>query len=213
MTPRRAAQEREEKQREELDFDTAVKRVNGRLAEPETPRIGPRLRAARQARGLTLDALVKLTGLDKSFLSRMERDLAQASVASLVKVCAALDIKPGALFDPPTASLVRASDAVRVNFGGVNVDERLLSQGLNGEVMILHSTIHPGGHGGEELYTLNADVTFVTVLEGVLEFMIEDAHYFLQAGDSLTMSSRIPHNWRNPGTVPTRVIWVTSPHP
>ncbi|RJF73306.1 cupin domain-containing protein [Deinococcus cavernae] len=208
MTPPRAG-----KGPEALDFDAIVKRVNGKTAAPDTPRIGPRLRAARQARGLTLDALVKLTGLDKSFLSRMERDLTQASVASLVKVCAALGIKPGALFDPPTTTLVRAGGAARVNFGGVNVEERLLSQGLNGEMMILNSVIHPGGHGGEELYTLNADVTFVTVLEGVLEFMIEDAHYFLNPGDSLTMSSRIPHNWRNPGSVPTRVLWVTSPHP
>lgn len=177
------------------------------------PPIGPRLRAARKAKGLTLDGLVKLTGLDKSFLSRLERDLTSASVATLVQVCAALDIKAGTLFDPPSANLVRAADAVRVNFGGVNVDERLLSQGLNGEIMVLHSTIHAGGNGGEELYTLEASVTFVTVLEGELEMIVEDAHYFLGVGDSMTVSSRIPHNWRNPGTAQTRVIWVTNPHP
>lgn len=202
-----------------LNLDTSLRRVDSRIAGDtraeagELPRIGPRLRAARQARGLSLDALVKLTGLDKSFLSRLERDLTNASVASLVRVCEALEIRVASLFDPPKASLVRAGAAERVNFGGVNVDERLISQGLNGEIMILHSTIYPGGHGGEELYTLNTDLTFVTVLHGELEFMIEDAHYFLKAGDSLTMNSRVPHNWRNPGAEPARVIWVTSPHP
>lgn len=182
-------------------------------ADEAVPRIGPRLRAARKARGLTLDALVKLTGLDKSFLSRLERDLTNASVASLVKVCQALDLRVSSLFDPPETSLVRREQAARVNFGGVDVDERLLSQGLSGELLVLHSTIAPGGHGGEELYTLDTTVSFVTVLEGQLEFIVEDAHYFLGEGDSLTVSSRIPHNWRNPAQTPTRVIWVTTPHP
>ncbi|THF85810.1 cupin domain-containing protein [Deinococcus sp. KSM4-11] len=183
-------------------------------ADPQLqPRIGPRLRAARKARGLTLEQLVALTGLDKSFLSRMERDLTSASVASLVNVCAALGIRPGTLFDPPTAHLIRAADAPPVNFGGHDVHEVLLSQGLGGELMVLRSTIDPGGYGGEELYTLDADVSFVTVLSGQLEVMVEDAHYFLGAGDSLTLSSRIPHNWRNPTRTATEVIWITSPHP
>ncbi|WP_291426832.1 helix-turn-helix domain-containing protein [Deinococcus sp.] len=198
-----------------MSLNFPVQRLGPGLGElaGDAPRIGPRLRAARKAKGLTLDGLVKLTGLDKSFLSRMERDLTSASVANLLKVCEALGIRPGALFDPPNANLVRGHEAERVNFGGVGVEERLLSQGLGGEVMVLHSTIHPGGHGGEELYTLDADLTFVTVLEGELEFIIEDAHYFLHEGDSMTMSSRIPHNWRNPGSGTVRVIWVTSPHP
>ena len=199
-----------------MDLEFSVTRIDAAHYAGEggeMPPIGPRLRAARKAKGLTLDALVRLTGVDKSFLSRMERDLTSASVATLVKVCAALDIKLGTLFDPPKANLVRAADAARVNFGGVGVEEKLLSQGLNGEVMILNSTIHPHGHGGEELYTLDTTLTFVTVLEGRLEFIIEDAHYFLEVGDSMTVSSRIPHNWRNPDDTPTRVIWVTNPHP
>ena len=199
-----------------MSLEFSVSRVGGSASTPmqgSVPSIGPRLRAARKARGLTLDALVKLTGLDKSFLSRLERDLTSASVATLVRVCEALGIRPGTLFDPPTANLVRAADAPLVNFGGVGVEERLLSQGLGGEVMVLESVIYPGGHGGDELYTLEADLSFVTVLEGQLEFILEDAHYFLGVGDSMTASSRIPHNWRNPGRTPTRVIWVTSPHP
>ncbi len=196
-----------------LEFSVSRRPRPDDQTQSSAPPIGPRLRAARKARGLTLDGLVKLTGLDKSYLSRLERDLTSASVATLVRVCDALGIRPGTLFDPPKANLVRAADAALVNFGGVGVEERLLSQGLSGEVMVLESVIHPGGHGGDELYTLEADLTFVTVLEGELEFVIEDAHYFLNPGDSMTTSSRIPHNWRNPGRTPARVIWVTSPHP
>lgn len=178
----------------------------------EDSRIGSRLRAIRQRQHLTLEHLVSRTGLDKSYLSRLERDQTMPTVTNLVKICAALGIRPGELFDPPTANLVRRDGAQHVNFGGIGVTERLLSKGLNGELMVLRSVIEPGGNGGEELYTLDADISFVTVLRGQLEFIIEDAHYFLHEGDSLTLSSRVPHNWRNPTREQTEVIWVTSPY-
>lgn len=174
-------------------------------------RMGARLRSLRKRKRLTLEQLVARTGLDKSFLSRLERDLTSPSVATLVKVCDALGIRPGDLFDPPVTQLTRRDEAPSVNFGGVGVHERLLSQGLNGEIMVLRSVIEPGGHGGEELYTLDADVSFLTVLSGRLEVIVESAHYFLEEGDSFTLSSRIPHTWRNPTGRAVEVLWVTSP--
>lgn len=181
------------------------------VREKTEAHIGARVRAIRQQKRLTLEQVVQKSGLDKSYLSRLERDLAAPSVATLVRVCEALGVRPGELFDPPQTRLVRAEQAQLVNFGGVGLSERLLSQGLSGELMVLRSRIDPGGHGGEELYTLDADVSFVTVLRGRLEMIVEDAHYFLEEGDSITLSSRIPHNWRNPGDEEADVLWVTSP--
>lgn len=172
--------------------------------------IGARLRAIRRQKRLTLEQVVQGSGLDKSYLSRLERDLTTPSVATLVKVCDALGIRPGELFDPPKTRIVRRDSAPLANFGGQGVTERLLSQGLSGELMVLRSLIDPGGHGGE-LYTLDADVSFVTVLRGQLEFVVEDAHYFLGEGDSITVSSRIPHTGRNPPAQEAEVLWVTSP--
>ena len=92
-----------------------------RLTRPHDPAealVGARLRAARQAAGLTLAVVAEQAGLTKGFLSRLERDEVSPSVASLVSVCGVLGIGVGQLFEPPATSLVRAADAPPIHFGG-----------------------------------------------------------------------------------------------
>ncbi|MDT7777013.1 MAG: hypothetical protein QOC67_5937, partial [Pseudonocardiales bacterium] len=63
------------------------------LAEPaERPLIGARLRAARLARRQTVAEVAATSGMTKGFLSRLERDRANASVAALIRLCHALDL-------------------------------------------------------------------------------------------------------------------------
>ena len=64
--------------------------------------------------------------------------------------------------------------------------------------MIL-STIEPGGGTGDEAYAHDSDEEVVIVLEGRLELWVGDEHHLLEAGDSVTYSSRLPHRNRNPG--------------
>jgi transcriptional regulator with XRE-family HTH domain len=179
---------------------------------PPVP-IGQRLRATRLSKGLTLEQVAERSGLDKSFISRLERDATAASVASLLKVCGALGIQPGSLFDPPRTNLVRAAEAPGANFGGQGVRDFILSRGLNGEVMLLRTEIEPGGHGGKEPYSFPTNTDIVTVLEGVLEFTVGETRYTLHPGDSLTFSGQEPHTWRNPGKSRAVVLWVLSPAP
>jgi transcriptional regulator with XRE-family HTH domain len=48
--------------------------------------LGERIRDERRRRRLTLEKLSQKTGLSKSFLSQVERGLAQPSVSSLKKI-------------------------------------------------------------------------------------------------------------------------------
>jgi transcriptional regulator with XRE-family HTH domain len=165
------------------------------------------------AKGFTLEQVAKRSGLDKSFISRLERDAATASVASLLKICGALGIQPGSLFDPPQTNLVRAQEAPRAHFGGQGARDFILSRGLNGEIMVLRTEIEPGGHGGKEPYSFPTNTDFITVLEGSLEFTVGEARYTLCPGDSLTFPGREPHTWRNLGKSRAVVLWVLSPAP
>ena len=58
-------------------------------------RVGARLRAARLAQRRTVAEVAEAAGLTEGFLSRLERDRATASVAALVRLCAALDLAVG----------------------------------------------------------------------------------------------------------------------
>lgn len=175
--------------------------------------IGPRLRAARQARGLSMDTLAAATGLTKSFLSKLERDTANASVASLLRVCDALGLRPGTLFDPPESALVRAGEAPDVHYGGDGVTDKLLTPSAQGKVMMIRSEIVPGGSSGDEPYAMDADVEVAHLLAGELEITIGADVHLLGAGDTLTFHPREPRRWRNPADDIAVVLWTLAPAP
>ncbi|MDQ1629255.1 MAG: hypothetical protein QOI54_2999 [Actinomycetota bacterium] len=176
--------------------------------------IGGRLRAARQARGLTLDKVAEATGLTKGFISRLERDEVSPSVASLVSVCEVVGIRIGELFESPLTQLVRAAEGRRINFGGRRVREFLLTPGTQGHLQVIHSTIEPGGTGGKELYTLDCEVEFVYVVRGELTVMLATESVLLGAGDAFTFPGREPHTWANGRKDETcEVLWALAPAP
>lgn len=55
---------------------------------------GTALRALRELRGYTLRELAHLTGLDHSYLSRLERELTQGSKDSIERIAQALQVPP-----------------------------------------------------------------------------------------------------------------------
>ena len=67
-------------------------------AAPDGTRIGAQLRAARLAARMSMAEVAEQAGLTKGFVSKLERDLANVSVASLIRLCDALGISPGSLF-------------------------------------------------------------------------------------------------------------------
>jgi quercetin dioxygenase-like cupin family protein len=59
-------------------------------------------------------------------------------------------------------------------------------------------------HTGEE---------FALVLKGRMEFVVDDATYLLEEGDSITFKASQPHRWQNLFAGQTLVLWVISPAP
>ncbi|KAB2845568.1 MAG: helix-turn-helix domain-containing protein [Hyphomicrobiaceae bacterium] len=175
-------------------------------------KIGAQLRSARVARGLTIPQLAEATGLSKGFVSQVERDKANASVASLVRICEAVGISVGSLFDPPQADLVQKADRREIKFGGIAVAEYLLTPSTASRFQVIESIIAPGGSSGDEGYELQADSEFVHVLSGRLKIRVKDNEFDLAAGDSITFSPRDAHHWINPSKrYGAHVLWVVSP--
>jgi transcriptional regulator with XRE-family HTH domain len=188
-----------------------------RLPRPHDPaeaHVGPRLRAARQAAGLTLAAVAAQAGLTKGFLSRLERDEVSPSVATLVTVCGIVGIGVGQLFEGPATSLVRAADAPPIRFGGQGLREVLLTPGAQRQLQVIRSRVEPGGGGGAEMYSLACEVEFVHVLSGELQLQLPGEVVDLRAGDAFTMPGATPHTWHNPSaTAACEVLWVLAPAP
>jgi transcriptional regulator with XRE-family HTH domain len=178
----------------------------------DSPRIGSHLKAARLARRKTLAQVAADSGLTKGFLSKLERDQATASVASLMRLCRSLGIAPGALFHTPSGEVVRHDAYPRINFGGTRIQEYLLTPTGEQRMQAILSEIEPGGGSGDEAYALPCDVEFVFVLEGRLEVRISEERIVLEGGDALTFPPRNQHTFRAVAEQgATRVLWVFTP--
>lgn len=182
------------------------------LSEPEGVRIGAQLKAARLARRKTLADVAESAGLTKGFLSKIERDQASASVASLIRICDTLGLSVGELFNATPGDVVRRSEYPKINFGGSGLSEYLLTPHGELRMQAILSEIEPGGGSGDEVYSLPADVEFVFVVSGRLAVTLQDEELVLEPGDALTFAPHVPHAFRSATEdSTTKVLWVLSP--
>jgi transcriptional regulator with XRE-family HTH domain len=179
----------------------------------DSRRIGAQLRAARLAARMSITEVAEQSGLTKGFVSKLERDLANVSVASLLRLCDALGISVGALFSEAKGEVVRHDAYPAVNFGGLGgVTEYLLTPSREKRMQAILSDIEPGGGSGDEPYSLPVDVEFVFVLDGRLGLNVAGEDVVLERGDAFTFPSGTEHTFRaEQESGLTRVLWVLSP--
>ena len=117
---------------------------------------------------------------------------------------------------PERSPVVRRGDRRPVSMhpepGSGDVEGRfeLMTPGPNHQLEVLwvevpagvSTEMTPYSHGGEEVGV---------VLEGVHEVHIGGVVHVLEAGDSITYASDIPHWYRNPGPATVRAIWIITP--
>lgn len=180
--------------------------------------IGVKLKHARRLRGLRLKELAQDVGCSESFLSKVENDKVRPSLQMLHAIVSSLGTSIGELFSSSAIEknrIMRASDRPVIETGssprngpGITIESLVPSATLD----LLYGSIHvvePGcssagmiTHQGEELGY---------ILQGELELTIEETTYLLRVGDSFFFQSNLPHGYRNPGSVVTKVIWVNTP--
>ncbi|HYX83942.1 MAG TPA: cupin domain-containing protein [Gaiellales bacterium] len=176
------------------------------------PRLGARLRHAREQRQLSLGDVSDRTGLSKGFLSRIERDMTSPSVASLVAVCEAISLPMERLFAAPSVTLVRATDRPTAIFPGAAVVDTLITPSHEPHVTVLETLAPPGGSGGAELYTMPSECEVCYVLEGEIELEVDGDVFALGRGDAVTFGATVPHTWRNTSSeTDARIVWVIAP--
>lgn len=175
--------------------------------------LGRKVRSLRESRGLSLKLLAERAGVSESFVSQIERGVANPSVASLRRLAEALDASVGSLFEGPATlgRVIRPQDRARLVDPARRWEDFLLTPREAKRLQVILSVIEPGEGSGEESYSHDSDEECVVVLKGSLEFRVGEDSYLLDEGDSLLFESRIPHWNRNPGPSKAEVLWITTP--
>ncbi|MEP3785084.1 XRE family transcriptional regulator [Ascidiaceihabitans sp.] len=156
-----------------------------------------RLKAARQAQGLSLDAVAKLSGVSRSMVSQIERSESSPTIATLWNLTRALQVDFAGLLDEGTINkdieVLRADDVPNI---------RAEASGLN--ILILSP---PEDAGKTEVYELrftdagvldsqphaSGTKEHLTVISGSLYVTSGEHTKHLQAGDTARYSADVAH--------------------
>lgn len=177
--------------------------------------LGRRIRSIRRGKGFSLRQVSAEAGVSEGFLSQVERGKASPSVASLRRICQALDEPMGALFaDTAEADagspLVRAKDRRRIRRADGSAEFMLTPRDAR-KLQIHQTIVVPGRSSGPELYTHQGDEECIIVLEGTLTVRTGSREYVLDTGDALLIDPQVGHGFANHGSRDAIVLWVITP--
>lgn len=183
--------------------------------EDGAPQLGPKLRALRAERGLSLATVARDTGISSSFLSLVENGTSDISFGRLHRLVDYYGVHITDLLDEPKDPVdvegqIRAGSEPHLRSAGEGIDLYLLARDTERRMLPLLSVLAPGaattdweGHDGEE---------FVHVLQGSVEIRLKGRQpVVLRKGDSLYYGGRDPEAMRNPTSREARLFVVISP--
>ena len=173
--------------------------------------LGSKVAAERAARGWSLAQLATRAGVSPATVHKIEKSGMTPTIASLMKIAAALGRSVAFFVDEPATSdvsVIRADTRAPVFTSKQGLELRNLSGrygpfAIAGAEAVLEpfasSGATPMNHPGEEL---------VIVTEGEMAFTIDGREHLLDAGDSIHFRTRLPHSWSNPSASPARAVWL-----
>ncbi|WP_297080906.1 helix-turn-helix domain-containing protein [uncultured Demequina sp.] len=167
----------------------------------ELSQVGPRLRAARQARGWTLDDLAARASVSASTLSRLESGKRQVTLELLLPLTRQLGIRVDDLL-PPADRDPRVRRAPLKRGGLVMVPLAPESSTLRAYRITYPPVAKPPAprvHDGHE---------WLYVLSGQLRLLLGDQELVLSPGEAAEFDTRVPHAMCAAGVEPAEVLSI-----
>ncbi|MEU3372258.1 XRE family transcriptional regulator [Streptomyces sp. NPDC006660] len=162
--------------------------------------VGPRLKRARTARGVTLAALSEATGISKSTLSRLEGGQRRPSLELLLPIAQAHRVPLDELVGAPEVGDPR----VRLKAHAVNGNTVLPLTRQPGPLQS-YKMVLPASRDTPELCT-HEGYEWLYVLSGRLRLVLADHDLILEAGEVAEFETRLPHWFGSAGESPVEVL-------
>lgn len=175
-------------------------------------KLGSKIREMRKSQNMSLAQLADKVDKTSSYLSQVERGLAEPSITALREISKALDV-PIFYFlveDEEHNAVVRKNERKQLGYPNSNSTVELISPDLNHQMELIEVRLDPGestvdmplSHQGEEC---------TLVLEGKLDIKIGDQNYILEPGDSIYYLASIPHRLLSIGNEPLVFVSAITP--
>ena len=182
-------------------------------AAADAPTIGNRVRALREAMGLSLRDLGERSGVSAPMLSQVERGETSPTLSVAAKIAAGLDLTLSQLLrldEGEHVAVTRAGERRTLERGGHRFEELtppLPGQRADVSLHTLRAGAATGGPKDPPIHEPGSRETAV-VLTGVLALIVDGTRYELRTGDSVTFDADLPHHFENDGEEPTKFLAV-----
>jgi transcriptional regulator with XRE-family HTH domain len=175
------------------------------VATTEPIVIGPRVRALREAMGLSLRDLAQRTGVSAPMLSQVERGETSPTLAVANRIAGGLELTLSQflrLDEADGVTVVRSDErrgggAQRAGHTYEIVTPPLPGQRAEVSCHVLAPKATTGGPGDPPMHEPGSRETAL-VTDGSVRLVVGEAHYDLDAGDSVTFDADLPHHFENP---------------
>jgi transcriptional regulator with XRE-family HTH domain/quercetin dioxygenase-like cupin family protein len=188
--------------------------------EPIVGAIGPKLRAARQALGLSLQQLAARSGVSAAAIHKVERGDMVPTVTTLLKLAAAVGLPIGHFVEDggpaaPIATHIPAGTRRPAPADWASAAQGVAAHAIAGPTARLRAggvcaDIAPGGGSGAGPAARPGE-QLLLVLEGALQVEIGGESHRVEAGGTLHYPTDHAVQWHNPGSTAARAVWFTVP--
>jgi transcriptional regulator with XRE-family HTH domain len=181
-----------------------------KTTEHLTQLISENLKRVRAEKGMSLDAVARLSGVSKSMLGQLERGEVNPSVTTMWRIANGLKVSF-------TSLITRPQDETEI-VHRVDVEPVLEDSGK-----LRNYPVFPfDAERGFEMYYVECDAQaymqadphpmgtqeHITLHSGQLAIRIADEEYMLGAGDSIRFKADQAHSYHNPGAVTSTLSMV-----
>ncbi len=164
--------------------------------------VGPRLRALRQQRELTLAELAEATGISVSTLSRLESGQRRPNLELLLPLARAHRVPLDELVGAPATGDPRIHPRPIKRYGMTILP---LSRRTDGLQAFKHVMPASRGHQEPDLRT-HEGYEWIYILFGRLRLVLGERDLTLAAGEAAEFDTRVPHWFGNPGADPVEFL-------
>ena len=182
-----------------------------------TATIGPRVRALREAMGLSLRDLAERCAVSAPMLSQVEREETSPTVQVAARIAGGLDLRLSQLLrldEGGAVTVTRAGERRSARGGARGHRYEVLTAPLPGQRAevsrhILQSGAATGGPGDPPIHEPGSrEVALVE--RGTLTLHVDGERHELRAGDCVTFDADLPHHFDNPDAGETTFLAVVS---
>ncbi|GGE52143.1 helix-turn-helix domain-containing protein [Actibacterium pelagium] len=164
-------------------------------------RLPARLKEARREKGLSLEAVAKLSGVSRSMVSQIERGESSPTIATLWNLTSALQVDFAGLLDETAKTdrieVIRRDQAPTIDNRGEGCRIRILSPPEEaGRNEVYQLELSAGGSLDSQPHK-RGTVEHLTVLDGMVEVTSGDATEQLATGDSARYAADTVHSIRS----------------